>query len=247
MHDPSLLIDRSKFAAIALCTDDILSAMPQSVATEEHKISDAFTCRDSQEPPTDFKGIDLLQTDSTLVAPQTAYLDKLDILPVPSATTKEEQQRKLDAAEITTLKSIAGKLAWISTCTSPLYAFHASTSLQRHSEDPGTPLSILLNTHSALHRAKLNHHAKLTYVPLDEPTIHIRIYADAAFQNLRTKHSQIGFLIYLADQHDTVNLIHWHSSRAPRRPHSTEQSELMALDVGFRSVENISHIINSLL
>ena len=221
--------------------------MPASLANEESKIPKAFTCRDAQEPPTDFKGVDLLQDESILTASQLSYLNNLTMPEVPTKVNKEELQRKLTDTETTTLKSIAGKLAWIATCTSPIYAFHASVALQRHTEDPGTPLSILIATYDALQNAKKKEHAKLKYIPLNNESIHIRLYADAAFQNLRTKHSQIGFIIYLADGNNNVNLIHWHSSRAPRRPHSTEQAELMALDHAFRTVENISSTVNRII
>lgn len=87
----------------------------------------------------------------------------------------------------------------------------------------------------------------LTYTPLDSATIHIRVYSDGSFQNLATKHSQIGFLICLSDQDDGFNLIHWHSSRAPRRAHSTEESELIALDGALRCITNLRMVIFQLL
>ena len=219
--------------------------MPKSVATEEEKISQQFTCRDSQGPPTDFKGVDIHHHGLTITASQTEYLSHLHIPDAPTKSTKEEDNRTLTESETSTLRSIAGKMAWVATCTSPLYAFHASVALQRHTEEPGTPLSVLISTHAALRQAKENQHAKLNYIPLDSPTTHIRIYADAAFQNLRTKHSQIGFIVYLADKDDNVNIAHWHSSRAPRQPHSTDQAELMALDIALRSTENMANIINT--
>lgn len=41
--------------------------------------------------------------------------------------------------------------------------------------------------------------------------------------------------------------MHWNSSRAPRRPHSREQGELMALDVAFRSLKNMLNPVNNVL
>lgn len=71
MYDPSPLIDKSKFAAIALYTDNILSATPQSMSKEEQKTHDTFTCRDSQTSRTDFKGMDFLQNGTILTYLQT--------------------------------------------------------------------------------------------------------------------------------------------------------------------------------
>lgn len=61
MEDTSLPLDKSKFAAIALCTDDILSAMLQELENEEQKITDNFTYRNSQAPQIDAKAIELLK------------------------------------------------------------------------------------------------------------------------------------------------------------------------------------------
>lgn len=51
----------------------------------------------------------------------------------------------------------------------------------------------------------------------------------------------------LADKNDSFNLLHWHSSRAPRRPCSTKHSELMPLDIGLRSLDHIRMINSNLL
>lgn len=94
---------------------------------------------------------------------------------------------------------------------------------------------------------KTNKLAVLKYIPLDEQSSHIRMYSDGSFQNLGTKHSQIGFIIGIADKLDGFNLVHWHSSRAPRRVHSTEESELMALDAGLRCLDNLRMVMFTLL
>lgn len=83
----------------------------------------------------------------------------------------------------------------------------------------------------------------MPYIPLNHDTVHVRLYSDASFQKLEKKHSQIVFIICLADKKDDINMFHWHSFRAPRRPHSTEEHELMAVFVAFRSIDNTKMII----
>ena len=51
----------------------------------------------------------------------------------------------------------------------------------------------------------------------------------------------------LCDKDDNANIVHWHSSRATRRPHSTEQAELLALDTALQSAENLSKMAFNLL
>lgn len=96
-------------------------------------------------------------------------------------------------------------------------------------------------------KAKSKGNATLKYVLIEEPSIHVRVYAADEFQNLCTKNCQISFAIFLADQHGNVNINHWNSLRAPRRSNSTEQAELISLYISFRTLENISHINDSFL
>ncbi|MEM1282624.1 MAG: hypothetical protein AAGG81_03640 [Chlamydiota bacterium] len=213
--------------------------IPESLLAEEEKIPAKFTASEAQKPPTDFKGMDMMQDGSTITLSHKSYIQNIEISEKTPNTTKPELDRAITKEEHKKLRSTAGKHAWIATCTSPSYSFMASVSLQQYSDHPSIPLSTLLYSIDSLSQAKLNGPSSLSYVPLDEPSIHLRIYADAAFQNLGTKHSQTGYVIYLADKHDNVNLVHWHSSRAPRRPFSTEQAELMALDSAYRATENI--------
>lgn len=63
-------------------------------------------------------------------------------------------------------------------------------------KDPGTPLSNLVKKHNAILSAKKYGHAKHNYITFDETNIPIKIYADSAFQNIQTKHSQTGFIMY---------------------------------------------------
>lgn len=63
----------------------------------------------------------------------------------------------------------------------------------------------------------------------------------------KPKHSQMCYLIGIADKDDKFNITHSQSSRAPRRSHSTEESELMALDIALRCLEKYGRIIFQLL
>lgn len=79
------------------------------------------------------------------------------------------------------------------------------------------------------------------------PTPHHIKTSKSSSRCIPSSSTTFGIAIYLADQHSTVKIIHWHSSCAPRRPKSNEKVELMALDISFRTFENISHILNSFL
>lgn len=188
------------------------------------------------------------QKDSiTVKISQHPYISKINISDSLDQSTKPEINREMTTDEISQLRYDAGKLAWIALGTSPLSAFQASAALQRNRDQKVPPLSTLRDTRQVLRYIQAISPSSIIYVPLDASTIHIRLYTDGAYQNLPIKHSQVGFITVLADKNDTFNIIHWRSSRAPRRPHSTEQSELMALDVSLSSLENLSMIVFSLI
>ena len=245
--DPSLLYSPSLPAATALCTDDALTIIPASHQHQEAKISKRFQCRDAQLPPTEFKGLDILREGDRICISQAEYSKKINVSSSLDSATKPELSRDMTQEEISQLRSDAGKLAWLAVGTSPLSSFQASVALQRDKGKRTPILRTLLDTRRALLDSQNSNNTEIQYVSLHEDSIHIRVYSDGSFQNLPTKHSQIGFIIGIADKDDKFNIIHWHSSRAPRRPCSTEQSELMALDIALRTLENIRSIIFALL
>lgn len=79
--------------------------------------------------------------------------------------------------------------------------------------------------------------------PLAFSFIHIRLHTDGVYQNLKEKHFQIGFSITVSDRHNSSNIIHWQSSRASRRPSSTEEAELFLLDHALGSIRNLQEVV----
>jgi len=157
------------------------------MADLERKITTRFTCRDGQSLPADFKGLDISKFNDGFRASQLGYLDKIDTSSELNNATKPEFQRSMTGSEISSLRSDAGKLAWIATGTSPLSAYHASVALQRNRDQKIPPLQFLADTRKALMSIKERRLSVLTYTPLDSATIHIRVYSDGSFQNLATK------------------------------------------------------------
>lgn len=223
--------------AILLCTDDMLVAIPKSKLHLEEHITKRFKCRDRESLPTDIKGLDGEHDGSVIRLSQQSYLDKLPTIPLHISSS--DPSRPMTDAELTAHRTIAGRLAWIATASSPSSAFTVSVSLQ------GTvkQVSLLSLASEALQHAKDKSLASLSNVPLDFGSIHIRIYADGAYQNLKDKHSQIGFVFTLSDRFHRTNIFHWQSSRDTRRPSSTEEAELFALDLALRSIRNQRELV----
>lgn len=88
---------------------------------------------------------------------------------------------------------------------------------------------------------------RIKYLPVDDKTVHIRIYCDGSYQSLAKTNSKIGFLFELVVEKDRMNIIHGHSSCAPWRPSSTEQSELLAMDKALFCYDRHSTTIRDLI
>lgn len=58
---------------------------------------------------------------------------------------------------------------------------------------------------------------------------------------------QIHISAFLADENDRLNIILSQDSRPPRRGRSPELAELIAVDGSFKSIENISQLVDKLL
>jgi hypothetical protein len=83
----------------------------------------------------------------------------------------------------------------------------------------------------------------LTFVELDEDSLRVIVFADAAFANNKDLSSQLGLVIILADAHGNANIVHYLSVKARRVTRSTFAAELYAVIQGF----DIGSAINSTL
>ena len=247
IYDPSLLYNNARPAVMMLCTDDTANILDITGLKEEATITNRFVCTSREFSPVEFKGIDIIQRNEFVALSQVSYAEKMELKNLPLDNyTKPEQTRQLDGREMSLLRSDSGRLAWLATGTSPLSSFHASVSLQSGKDNPRT-VKTMIDARNALRYIQKNLLSTLTFKPLDNQSIHIRMYTDGAFQNLSTKHSQIGFVIMLSDKNNVSNIVHWHSARANRRPNSTEESEMFALDAGIKCIRNMRKIIYQLL
>ena len=247
IYDPSLLYNNACPAVMMLCTDDTANILDETGLKEEATITNRFVCTSREFSPVEFKGIDIIQRNEFVSLSQATYAEKMELKDLPLDNyTNTEQTRELDDREISLLRSDSGRLAWLATGTSPLSSFHTSVSLQSGRDNPIT-VKTMIDARNALRYIQKNLLSTLNFKPLHRESIHIRMYTDGAFQNLKTKHSQIGFVIMLSDKNNVSNIVHWHSARANRRPNSTEESEIFALDAGIKCIRNMRKIIYELL
>ena len=79
----------------------------------------------------------------------------------------------------------------------------------------------------------------LNYIPLDLANAALYVFVDGSFANNKDLSSQIGFVIFLANETSTTenftmtgNIIHWSSTKCKRVTRSVLASEIYAMASG---------------
>lgn len=108
-------------------------------------------------------------------------------------------------------------------------------------------VALMQSCRDAYARVPIDRLAKLRYVPLNFSTVHIHVFFDAPFPNLTDMHSQVGFVFFFADGNNKCNLFHCSSIQATRRPASTEEAEILALNFALLRLRNQRRIMLQLL
>lgn len=107
-----------------------------------------------------------------------------------------------------------------------------------------TPISLLNNTIANAYK----HHSRcLQYLPLDIATCHIAVFADASFGNNKNMSLQIGFIICLVGDTNTVNVLYYSSIKTKRIARSALETELLAIAHAFDQASTLQLSINAIL
>lgn len=151
-------------------------------------------------------------------------LQKIQINP------KRQQQKfhALTKLEFDQYKSACGKLQWLSTQSRPDISFDVC-QLNNHLSDPNIQDLNALN--KLIKRLKDNPDVKITFRPLDLSSIKLKVYSDAAFNNLPNLGSQCGFIIFITDESGTKthNPVTWKSLKIDRVCQSARGAETLGL------------------
>lgn len=112
----------------------------------EEKVTSRFKCRDRQLPPIDFKDIEILKENGRITLSQTAYAAKMMIEYLKQVSImKMDKYPEINNEEVETVRSDAGKLAWLATKSALLASFQASFALQGEKNNPRA-IQTLINT-----------------------------------------------------------------------------------------------------
>ena len=203
--DPALYSMKIQDALMGLCAtyvDDTLQA-GNTMYQEMTKLTlQKFKCREREFDNVKFAGIEIDTVDDGFHVHQTRYTKKLTKFP-KDASFKD--YRKLRA-----------KLAWL-THTRPdiccAVALSAQLTEPKFNEDTRLHIKSLNAIVTHLHS---NEPVLLKFPKLDMNTIWIQVYSDASFATNKDLSSQIGYIIFLADDFGKCQPIAWSSHKARR-------------------------------
>ena len=183
----------------------------------------AFEISKMDESVFNYIGIDVHQTESEIFIDQNGYIDS--IIPIPISNERRRQvDEKLDSNEVTSLRSLAGQLLWVTGTSRPDMSF-LTCQVSNYGKDP--TVRKLVNANKAI---KKLHSEKvvLRFPKLNVHKLQVLCYADAAHANLPTGASQGGFIIFLYDG-SKVAPVTWQSKKLSRVTKSPLASEALAL------------------
>ncbi|KAL2885168.1 Ribonuclease H-like domain [Ceratocystis lukuohia] len=158
---------------------------------------------------------------------QVMNIDTIDNTPKVNRGSRGKISEPLTCREQYVAQRARG--AYVASVCQPEASFDMSTAAQHTNPDEEQVKALNLR----LQWQKDNAGRGLRYVKLDEDTMRIMCFTDAAFANNNDFTSQIGYVIALADEEGKANIVHWSSTKCKRVTRSVLAAELYALVHGF--------------
>jgi hypothetical protein len=251
-YDPCLLYSHEAgFGIVGLQTDDTLFLGDQAFTkAEEVKLQDAkFTAKEREKltltTPIKFNGGQItLNIDGSIIFDQTRQCENLSLVNLKSVdiTSSRADIRKAVTPKDQYVAQRA-RGAYIASVCQPEASFDLSFAAQviNPREEDAKKLNKRLQWQID------NKMRGLRFVPLDLESLKLVVFADASFANNNDNTSQIGFVIVLADESNSANIVHWSSIKCKRVTRSVLASELYGMAHGFDHAAVIKATIEKIL
>jgi polyhydroxyalkanoate synthesis regulator phasin len=246
VYDPCLMITTTEeaFAMVALQTDDTLilgdKAFHKKEEEELHKAG--FIAKPVEKLSANgsliFNGCKLIQEEDQLLIVQKGQGQKIKQVDMASKhrTSDYREQR--------------ARGAYLSSICQPEASFDLSVAAQH--QDPTDEDVKALNKRLQWQLDNLNR--GICYIPLNLSTIKLFVYVDGSFANNKDLSSQIGFIIFIANEDLTYdsfkmrgNLIHWSSTKSKRVTRSVLASEIYAMVAGVDMAIVLSQTLGAIM
>ena len=187
-------------------------------------ITDVFKISSCEMNSFLYIGLHVVQTSRTIYIDQEAYIKSLN--PVELTTLQvENTDRVLTSEEKKILRSMSGKLLWVTSQTRPDVAFD-SCVISNYGKTP--TVKNLFDVNKAIKKLQSTE-LKLSFPNLGEKNlIEVKVYGDATHASLPSGASQGAFIAFLCGN-NYVAPITWKSKKLDRVTKSPLASETMAL------------------
>ena len=241
-YDPCLLItspSSTHFGIVGMQTDDTLGLSDENFAAlEDEQLKEAkFLAKPretlSRGTPLLFNGCVLSVQNDTLLLQQKKQGDKLKV--ITNAQEYVEQR---------------ARGAYMATVCQPEASFDLSAAAQHKSPEKED----IARLNKRIKWQMENIDRGLAYIPLNLHTAKLFVYVDGSFANNKDLSSQIGFVIFLANETTgegsftmTGNLIYWSSTKCKRITRSVLASEIYAMAHGVDTAIAVNTTIDMVL
>jgi hypothetical protein len=225
-YDPCLLYTNDPFGVVGLQIDDTLFvASTEFARAEQDELYKAhFMAKDRDElaidKPLQFNGgLIQLRADGSITLTQEKQCKKIGLVTTVKGNAKLKDEYIAQRA----------RGAYIASMCQPEASFDLSFAAQAiHPTNENTK-----DLNKRLGWQLDNSTRGLTFVRLDENSLQLLVFTDASFANNKDLSSQIGYVVVLADNTNSANILHWSSLKCKRVTRSVLASELYAMVQGF--------------
>lgn len=190
-----------------------------------------------------YLGIKLTTTKEVHILDQIQYIQELKPINI-SEVRRLSKDDEVSEGECKNLRSVIGKLNWISSQTRPDISFAVSQAASRVNK---AKVSDLIEINKLVKKTK-SEEVRLKFPKLKNlENSRLVVFADASLGNLEGGGSQGAYTIFIADEDNNCALLSWNSTRIKRVARSVLAAETMALSEGVDRAQMINHSISQLI
>ena len=244
-HDKALFIWRVQGVVegyMAVHVDDFLWCGSKQFETKViEKMKSIFKISKENSVAFKYLGLNVKQSDNALLLSQNSYVETIQpIQPLaPSLDGNDVLDRNLHSG----FRGIVGQISWACGMSRPDVAFDCCVLSTAQSKPT---IKDLKEANKSVRDMKSNNF-DLRFPALHIPSIHLAVYSDASFGNLKDGSSQGGYIIFLADQNRNCAPVSWSSKKLKRVVRSTLAAETLAAMDALDSAFLIARILSELL
>lgn len=201
----------------ATCVENLLRAAPPSErASLEASLHDRFDCKESQDLPFTFPGMDFARDKAGLRATMLNYIERMTFL-----------YKDANFADFASLRAM---MLWVSHVRPDVPAF--ASILGSVTDETFHPEHVIL-INRRVQYLKSTANVGLVFPKLDVESLRLVVYTDCSFANRSDKSCQIGFATCLTDLTGRIVILSYRSCKSWLVCRSAAVSETLAFVAGF--------------